>query len=68
MRPMPELEIREMPVADLVPYANNAKKHPQRQVGEIAASIAEFGVCDPIGVWRNGAVEDLGISRPCELH
>ncbi|MDD7369529.1 MAG: site-specific DNA-methyltransferase [Berryella intestinalis] len=50
---MPELEIRELPVADLVPYANNAKKHPQKQVDEIAASISEFGNCDPIGVWHN---------------
>lgn len=53
MRPMPELEVHELPVADLVPYANNAKKHPQKQVDEIAASIAEFGNCDPIGVWHN---------------
>lgn len=53
MRPTPELEIRELPVADLVPYANNAKKHPQKQVDEIAASIEEFGNCDPIGVWHN---------------
>lgn len=53
MRPMPELEIRELPVADLVPYANNAKKHPDKQIDEIANSIAEFGNCDPIGVWHN---------------
>lgn len=50
---MPELEIHELPVAELVPYANNAKKHPQKQVDEIAASISEFGNCDPIGVWHN---------------
>lgn len=53
MRPMPELEIRELSVADLVPYANNAKEHPEKQVDEIAASIAEFGNCDPVGVWHN---------------
>lgn len=53
MRPMPELEIHELPVAELVPYANNAKKHPQKQVDEIAASIEAFGNCDPIGVWHN---------------
>lgn len=53
MRPMPELEIHVLPVAQLVPYANNAKKHPQKQVDEIAASIEAFGNCDPIGVWHN---------------
>lgn len=53
MRPMPELEVREMSVADLVPYANNAKKHPKEQIDQIAASISEFGNCDPIAVWHN---------------
>lgn len=53
MRPMPELEVREMAVADLVPYANNAKKHPREQIDQIAESISEFGNCDPIAVWHN---------------
>lgn len=53
MRPMPELEIRELRVEELVPYANNAKKHPDKQIDEIAASISEFGNCDPIAVWHN---------------
>lgn len=53
MRPMPELEVREMAVADLVPYANNAKKHPKEQINQIAESISEFGNCDPIAVWHN---------------
>lgn len=59
MRPMPELEVREMAVADLVPYANNAKKHPREQIDQIAESISEFGNCDPIAVWHNedGAAE-----------
>lgn len=53
MRPMPELVIHEIPVAELVPYAHNAKKHPEKQVDEIANSIDAFGNCDPIGVWHN---------------
>lgn len=40
-------------MADLVPYAHNAKKHPQKQVDEIAESITQFGDCDPIAVWHN---------------
>lgn len=53
MRPMPELEVREMKVRDLVPYANNAKIHTMKQVDQIAVSISEFGNCDPIAVWHN---------------
>lgn len=53
MRPMPELEVREMAVADIVPYANNAKMHPREQIDQIAESISEFGNCDPIAVWHN---------------
>lgn len=65
MRPMPELQITTVSVADLMPYAGNAKEHPSWQVDQIAASIEQFGNCDPIGVWHNDAgdlevVEDHG--------
>lgn len=53
MRPMPELEITIVDVEELVPYANNAKLHTAEQVDQIAASIEEFGNCDPIAVWHN---------------
>ena len=36
---MPELTISMTPVAELVPYAGNAKVHTDEQVEEIAASI-----------------------------
>ena len=47
------LEIVEMPVANLVPYAMNAKLHPDSQVAQIAASIEEFGMKDPVAVWHD---------------
>ena len=47
------MEIHEVKVSELIPYENNAKKHPEKQVDEIAASIEAFGNCDPIGVWHN---------------
>lgn len=53
MKDQPELKIYELPVADLVPYARNAKEHSASQVDTIAASIEEFGNCDPIAVWHN---------------
>lgn len=36
------------PVDKLVPYANNARTHSAEQVGQIAASIAEFGFTNPL--------------------
>ena len=57
MRPMPELKIEEIPVESLIPYANNAKIHTNKQVEQIAASIEEFGDCDPIAIWHTEAGE-----------
>lgn len=53
LRQMPELTITELPVSELVEYANNAKLHPHEQVDQIASSIQEFGNNDPIAVWHN---------------
>ena len=36
-----------------MPYARNSKLHPSEQIDQIAASIREFGNCDPIAVWHN---------------
>jgi len=44
------LEIEYVATSDLVPYANNAKEHPEAQIDQIAASIREFGMNDPIAV------------------
>ena len=57
MKEQPELKIVEVSVSELVPYVNNAKKHSDYQVDTIAASIQEFGNCDPIGVWHNAEGE-----------
>lgn len=53
MRPMPELEIRNVPVDELVPYASNAKLHTAEQIDQIAESIERYGNNDPIAVWHN---------------
>ena len=50
---MAALIVETAKVADLIPYAQNSKKHPKKQIDEIARSIDEFGNCDPIGVWTN---------------
>ena len=53
MKEQPVLQVDEVEVDSLVPYARNAKIHTDKQVGEIAASISEFGFDDPVGVWTN---------------
>lgn len=42
------LQIEMMKTADLVPYARNARTHPEWQIAQIVASINEFGFCNPI--------------------
>ena len=44
----PELAVISLPVAALVPYAENARTHSRAQVAQIAASIAEFGFVNPV--------------------
>jgi site-specific DNA-methyltransferase (adenine-specific) len=43
-------------VASLTPYGKNAKKHPKKQVEQVAASIREFGFNQPIVVDKAGVV------------
>lgn len=50
----PSLRIVNLPTDELVPYAGNAKEHPQEQIEQIAKSIEEFGFDDPVGVWHDG--------------
>lgn len=50
-----------MPVADLVPYARNARTHSDAQVAAIAGSIREFGFKNPVLVDdRNGIIAGHG--------
>ncbi len=42
------LAVEHRPVADLIPYARNARTHSDAQVAEIAGSIQAFGWTNPI--------------------
>lgn len=57
-----QLNIEYLPVNQLTPYENNARKHQQEDVGAIVESIKAFGFDDPIGVWgeKNLIVEGHG--------
>lgn len=50
------MKIKKMKLADIRPYENNAKRHPQSQVDQIAASIQELGYRDLIAVDENGVI------------
>ena len=41
-------KIENLPTADLIPYAMNSRTHSADQVGQIAASIKEFGFTNPV--------------------
>lgn len=48
---MEHLKIEYLPIDSLKPYEGNAKEHPQEQIDQIIASIEQFGMNDPIGIW-----------------
>lgn len=45
-----------VPVAELIPYARNARTHSDEQVAQIAASIKEFGFLTPIVVAKDNTI------------
>ena len=47
------LQVEYMPIGKLLPYAGNAKEHPDWQIEQIEESIETFGFCDPVGVVTN---------------
>ncbi len=61
------------PVDKLVPYDRNPRTHSAEQIGQIAASIAEFGFVNPIlvdttagiiaGHGRLQAAKQLGLAQ-----
>ena len=45
-----------IPIMEIKPYAKNAKKHPKKQIEQVAASIKEFGMNQPIVVDKRGVI------------
>lgn len=76
---MQELKIEYLTLDKLKPYDKNARKHQEADLSTIKASITEFGMSDPIGVWgkdnviveghgRYLACKDLGIDNVPVIH
>lgn len=70
------MQIIQKKLADIVPYANNTKKHDETQIKNVAESIKKYGWVQPIviddertiviGHCRALAAEKLGIEEvPC---
>ena len=55
----PADKVTRRKVADLVPYARNARTHSEEQVAQIAASITEWGWTTPVLVDENGQIKGL---------
>jgi DNA modification methylase len=50
------LQVEYVSLDSVFPYENNAKIHTDEQIDEIANSIKEFGMIDPIGIWKNNEI------------
>ena len=70
------MQIIQKKLADIVPYANNTKKHDETQIKNVAESIKKYGWVQPIVIDDDGtivighcralAAERLGIEEvPC---
>lgn len=67
------MQIIQKKLADIVPYANNTKKHDETQIKNVAESIKKYGWVQPIVIDNDGtivighcralAAEKLGIRR-----
>ena len=55
------MDIINKAVIDLIPYINNARTHSTEQITQIAASIKEFGFCNPVLIdGQNGIIAGHG--------
>lgn len=50
------MEVKQLNIDEITPYAANAKRHPEEQVRHIANSIKEFGWQQPLVVDKEGVL------------
>lgn len=50
------MNINNKAIADLIPYAANAKKYDEKQIKNVAESIKQFGFVQPVVVDRAGVI------------
>ena len=57
------MKIEYIPISSITPYEKNAKRHPVEQVDQIKKSISEYGMNDPIAVWKENNIIVEGHGR-----
>ena len=63
---MEKLKVEYIDPYSLLAYEHNAKKHTDEQIAQIEKSIKDFGMNDPIGVWKsNIVIEGHGRLQAC---
>ena len=50
------MKIEQMNIGDIYPYQRNAKKHDKRQIDNVAESIKQFGMVQPIVIDKDNNV------------
>lgn len=50
------MQIEQIPINELTPYTRNSRTHSAAQVDQIAASITEFGFCNPVLIDAQGEI------------
>lgn len=63
---MEKLKIEYVDINSIKPYEKNAKLHPKEQIEQIKKSIEQFGMDDPIGIWKDEIVEGHGRLIACK--
>ena len=63
---MEKLKIEYVDINSIKPYKKNAKLHPEEQIEQIKKSIEQFGMDDPIGIWKDEIVEGHGRLIACK--
>ena len=62
-----KLKVEYISINSIIPYENNAKIHTDEQIEQIKRSIEEFGMNDPIGIWKdNIIIEGHGRLMACK--
>ena len=50
------MDVKNIPIKEIVPYAKNAKKHDKRQIDNVAESIRQYGFVQPVVIDRDGVI------------
>lgn len=51
-----KINIENISIEKLIPYARNTKTHPETQIAQIAASIKEFGFNNPVLINKDNQI------------